>query len=66
MIQQNKILQAFYASCDLAEPAKLTTNQYNRLIFEPADNPIPIKPDGRIDWKKVTAIKIIGVEDTHE
>lgn len=37
-----------------------------RLIFEPANDPIPLKPDGGIDWKKVTAIKIIGVDDTHE
>lgn len=37
-----------------------------RLIFEPADNPIPKKPDGGLDWTKVTTIRIIGVEDTHE
>jgi len=37
-----------------------------RLIFEPADNPIPKKPDGGLDWTKVTMVKIVGVEDTHE
>ncbi len=37
-----------------------------RLIFEPADEPIPKKPDGGIEWTKVTAVMIIGVEDTHE
>lgn len=37
-----------------------------RLIFEPADNPIPKKPDAGLDWNKVTTIKIVGVEDTHE
>lgn len=37
-----------------------------RLIFEPADNPIPKKPDGGLDWNKVTKVRIIGVEDTHE
>jgi proteic killer suppression protein len=37
-----------------------------RLIFEPAHNPIPRKDDGGLDWSKVTAIIIIGVEDTHE
>ncbi|MBD1925139.1 killer suppression protein [Trichocoleus sp. FACHB-90] len=37
-----------------------------RLIFEPADEPIPTKIDGGIDWTKVTAVRIIGVEDTHE
>lgn len=37
-----------------------------RLIFEPANEPIPTKSDGGIDWKNVTAVKIIGIEDTHE
>jgi len=37
-----------------------------RLIFEPANKPIPTKPDGGLDWTKVTAIKIIGVVDYHE
>jgi len=36
-----------------------------RLIFRPANEPIPKKPDGGLDWSKVTAIEIIGVEDTH-
>lgn len=36
-----------------------------RLIFEPADNPIPKKSDGGLDWNKVTKVRIIGVEDTH-
>jgi plasmid maintenance system killer protein len=37
-----------------------------RLIFEPANDPIPLKADGGLDWRQVTAIRIIGVEDTHE
>jgi proteic killer suppression protein len=37
-----------------------------RLIFEPANNPAPRKADGGLDWKGVTAVVIIGVEDTHE
>ncbi|CCI06891.1 type II toxin-antitoxin system RelE/ParE family toxin [Microcystis aeruginosa] len=37
-----------------------------RLIFEPADIPIPQKADGGIDWKKVTAVVIIGIDDTHD
>ena len=36
-----------------------------RLIFEPADQPIPLKPDGGLDWNKVTAVEILGVENTH-
>ncbi|NOT60879.1 MAG: killer suppression protein [Acidobacteria bacterium] len=37
-----------------------------RLIFEPAHDPIPRNVDGGLDWKQVTAILIIGIEDTHE
>ena len=36
-----------------------------RLIFKPTDNPPPIRPDGGIDWTKVSAVTILGVEDTH-
>ncbi|MCZ8038658.1 MAG: hypothetical protein O9276_11135 [Microcystis sp. LE17-20A] len=34
-----------------------------RLIFEPANIPIPRKADGGIDWQKVTAVVIIGIVD---
>lgn len=37
-----------------------------RLIFVPEHDPIPALPDGGLDWSKVTRIKILGVEDTHE
>lgn len=36
-----------------------------RLIFEPANDPIPRKLDGGLDWTKVTAIMILAVEDYH-
>ena len=36
-----------------------------RLIFEPAHDPIPRKPDGGLDWAGVTAIRILSVEDYH-
>jgi len=36
-----------------------------RLIFEPADEPPPRKADGGLDWSGVTAVCILGVEDTH-
>lgn len=44
----------------------LDLDQPYRLIFEPATPPIPTKPDGGIDWTKVTDVRIFGVEDTHE
>ena len=37
-----------------------------RLIFRPAHSPVPRHEDGGIDWGKVTAIEILGVEDTHD
>ncbi len=36
-----------------------------RLIFEPANDPIPRKPDGGLDWTQVTAINILEVVDYH-
>jgi len=36
-----------------------------RLILSPAQNPLPERPEGGLDWGQVTAIKIHGVEDTH-
>lgn len=37
-----------------------------RLILYPAHNPIPLKPDRGLDWKKVTAVLVREVVDTHE
>ena len=36
-----------------------------RLIFEPANDPIPRKPDGGLDWTEITAIRVLTVEDYH-
>lgn len=36
-----------------------------RLVFEPADNPLPMRDEGGLDWNAVTVINIKGVEDTH-
>ena len=36
-----------------------------RLLFEPADEPVPRKPDGGLDWAEVFTVRILGVEDTH-
>ena len=44
-------------SVDLVHP--------ERLIFIPAHNPVPSKPDGGLDWSRVTAIEVLGIADTH-
>jgi plasmid maintenance system killer protein len=37
-----------------------------RLILKPAHDPLPRKADGGLDWEQVTAIVILGVDNTHE
>ena len=37
-----------------------------RLLFVVANDPVPCRADGGLDWQRVTALEIIGVEDTHE
>lgn len=36
-----------------------------RLLFSPANDPLPCKSDGGIDLTQVPAVVILGVEDTH-
>jgi len=36
-----------------------------RLLFIPADDPPPTKPDGGLDWSQITSVTIIDIEDTH-
>lgn len=36
-----------------------------RLVFEVANDPVPRKPDGGIDLKTVTAIRIVEIIDYH-
>ncbi len=36
-----------------------------RLVFEPAENPVPLLEDGGIDLEKVISITILKVEDYH-
>ena len=36
-----------------------------RLIFEPANNPLPTREDGGLNWSAVTIVRILEIEDTH-
>lgn len=38
----------------------------SRLLFIPANDPIPRKEDGGIDREQVTEIEILSIEDTHD
>ncbi|MGA7615299.1 MAG: killer suppression protein [Thermoanaerobaculia bacterium] len=37
-----------------------------RIIFRPAQEPPPTKPDGGLDWKSVTALHVLSIEDYHD
>lgn len=37
-----------------------------RLVFEPTNEPRPLKADGGLDWGRVTSIRILEIADTHE
>lgn len=41
-------------------------NHPYRLLFTPGNDPVPRKADSGLDWSQTTAVKILGVEDTHE
>ena len=43
----------------------VSLKQPQRLIFEPAHDPVPTKPDGGLDWEKVTIVRILEVVDYH-
>lgn len=36
-----------------------------RLLFLPANDPVPQRSDGGLDWGRVTEVEIIGIADTH-
>jgi plasmid maintenance system killer protein len=36
-----------------------------RLFFKPNHDPVPEKPDGGLEWEKVTSIVVLGIEDPH-
>jgi len=36
-----------------------------RLLFRPANDPLPMTEDGAVDLQRVTNIEILGVEDYH-
>lgn len=39
--------------------------QPDRLVFRPDHDPIPTVRGGGLDWKKVTAIQVVGIGDYH-
>ncbi len=37
-----------------------------RLVFEPANEPVPQHEDGSVDWSHVTAVRIVFIGDYHD
>jgi proteic killer suppression protein len=37
-----------------------------RIVFEPANDPLPLREDGGLDMSRVTAICILSIEDYHK
>ncbi|MBL8233129.1 MAG: hypothetical protein JNL98_31815 [Bryobacterales bacterium] len=47
----------------------LTSNNLDgpyRLILTPDHDPIPSRASGGMDWNQLSAVTILGIEDTHE
>jgi proteic killer suppression protein len=40
----------------------ISTSGNRRIVFEPSNNPIPVKEDGGLDWSKVTEILITDID----
>ncbi len=38
----------------------------HRLIIEPANDPVSSKPDGGLDWRATTTVRILDIVDYHE
>ncbi|MBW4578676.1 MAG: hypothetical protein KME42_03765 [Tildeniella nuda ZEHNDER 1965/U140] len=51
---------------DQAGQLSLDLDHPYRLLFIPANDPIPRKKDSGLNWSEVTEVEILGIEDTHE
>jgi proteic killer suppression protein len=50
---------------DLAGSYALDLDRGRRLVFEPADNPVPRTDSGAIDWPKIRSIRITYIGNYH-
>ena len=58
-------MRAHELSGDRAGQISLDVKQPYRLLIVPDHEETPRKKDGGIDWRQITKIKILGVEDIH-
>jgi plasmid maintenance system killer protein len=50
---------------DRAGQISVDVKHPRRLLLVPDHAEIPRKPDGGLDWRRVTKVKILGIIDTH-
>jgi len=58
-------LRAHELTGDRAGQISVDVRHPHRLLFVPDHEGTPRKPDGGLDWKRVTKVKILGIVDTH-
>ena len=58
-------MRAHELAGDRAGQISVDIKHPRRLLLVPDHPEIPCKPDGGLDWQRVTRVKILGVIDTH-
>jgi plasmid maintenance system killer protein len=51
---------------DRAGQLSMSLKGGDRLVFEPSQEPRPLKADGGLDWNQVTAIRVVEVGNYHD
>jgi plasmid maintenance system killer protein len=58
-------LRAHELTADRAGQISVDLKHPYRLLILPDHDEVPRKPDGGLDWKRVTKVKILEIVDTH-
>lgn len=58
-------LRAHELTADRAGQISVDVKHPYRLLILPDHDEMPRKPDGGLDWKRVTKVKILEIKDTH-
>lgn len=58
-------MRAHELTGDRAGQISVDVKHPRRLLLVPDHAVIPRKPDGGLDWKRVTKVKILSILDTH-
>ena len=58
-------MRAHELTADRAGQISVDVRHPYRLVFVPDHDAVPRKPDGGLDWARVTKVKILEIVDTH-